>query len=148
MYVIITWCCRTQFYFQINQKCKRYFKLAFKYLVLFRQRNVSLVPWEEASEHSNIIKNHDSSSAPERITEIDHLRSEIHPDPAHSLTSTTVHKWKRCLQRLIQTRPEEHIVKECFDWCLIAGLLFFYISLFLFFDIQTRGHRRLHSWQE
>ena len=35
----------TQFYFQTTQKCKRYLNLAFKYLVLFRRRNVSLVPF-------------------------------------------------------------------------------------------------------
>ena len=35
----------TQFYFRTTQTCKRYLKLAFKYLVLFRRRNVSLVPF-------------------------------------------------------------------------------------------------------
>ena len=35
----------TQFYFRTTQKCKRYLKVAFKYLVLFRRRNVSLVPF-------------------------------------------------------------------------------------------------------
>jgi hypothetical protein len=35
----------TQFYFRTTQKCKRYLNLAFKYLVLFRRRNVSLVPF-------------------------------------------------------------------------------------------------------
>ena len=35
----------TQFYFWTTQNCKRYLKLAFKYLVLFRRRNVSLVPF-------------------------------------------------------------------------------------------------------
>ena len=36
---------RTQFYFRTTQKCKRYLNLSFKYLVLFRRRNVSLVPF-------------------------------------------------------------------------------------------------------
>ena len=122
----------TQFYFRTTQKCKRYLKLALKYLVLFRRRNVSLVPfgailtlppppWDfattisaeegksgssRASEHH---QNYDSFSAPERITKIYQLQAKIHP--AHSQASptlTTVYKWKRCLQRLKQTRPQEH----------------------------------------
>jgi hypothetical protein len=98
-----------------TQKCKRYLNLEFKYLVLFRRRNVSLVPfgviltlppppWDfataisaeegksgssRASEHH---QNYDSFSAPERITKIYQLQAKIHP--AHSLaspTSTTVY---------------------------------------------------------
>jgi hypothetical protein len=35
----------TQFYFRTTQKRKRYLNLSFKYLVLFRRRDVSLVPF-------------------------------------------------------------------------------------------------------
>ena len=35
----------TQLYFWTTQKCKRYLKVSFKYLVIFRRRNASLVPF-------------------------------------------------------------------------------------------------------
>jgi hypothetical protein len=77
----------TQFYFRTNQKCKRYLKLAFKYLVLFRRRNVSLVPfgailtlppppWEFATANSA-----EEGPALSTSSVVSHIGvSESHPD--------------------------------------------------------------------
>ncbi len=107
------------------QKCKRYLKLAFKYLVLFRCKIVSLVPFgailtlppppwdfamaisvEEGKSGSSRASNHHQKSRLGLGTR-KNQRNRRTTLTLASPTSTTVYKWKRRLQRLTQL-PQKH----------------------------------------
>jgi len=109
----------TQFYFRTTQKCKRYLKLAFMYLVLFRRRNMSLVPFRAIltlpPSSMGFCDGNFSRGGQERKLPSIRTPSKITPRARHqkespkstnykprsilltlaSPTSTTVYKWKR-----------------------------------------------------